>query len=75
MITDADKLKCITHHRWVSHAQVPDYLRLGWLALSTLDGTSHGIYAAHCIWLCGCKLVEPRSSEKEAAHDHRSLLQ
>ena len=47
-------------HRWVIHPLVPDYIRLGWLALPTLEGTGHGLWAAHCVWLCGCRPVEPR---------------
>ena len=49
----------MTLHRWVQHDRVADYLRLGWLALPTLESTWHGVYAAHCVWLCGCPLVEP----------------
>jgi hypothetical protein len=49
----------MTLHRWVIFDRVPDYLRLGWLALPTLEGTGHGLYSAHCIWLCGCRAVEP----------------
>jgi len=49
----------MTLHRWVLHHMVPDFLRCGWLALPSLDGTSHGIYSTHCIWLCGCRCVEP----------------
>ncbi len=41
-------------HRWVLHHRVPDYLRCGWLALPTLEGTHHGLWSVHCIWLCGC---------------------
>lgn len=50
----------MTLHRWVLHERVLDYLRLGWMALPTLDGTHHGHWSAHCIWLCGCPAVEPR---------------
>lgn len=49
----------MTLHRWVMFDRVPDYLRLGWLALPTLEGTGHGLYSAHCIWLCECRAVEP----------------
>jgi len=48
-----------TWHRWIRHEAVPDHLRLGWLALPTLEGTGHGLWAAHCIWLCDCPAVEP----------------
>lgn len=49
----------VSYHRWVLHRNVPEYLLLGWIALPSLDGTSHGIYSAHCIWVCDCKMVEP----------------
>lgn len=49
----------MTYHRWVLHDRVPDYLLIGWLALPTLEGTGHGIYSAHCAWLCECKPIEP----------------
>jgi hypothetical protein len=39
-----------------------EYLALGWMALPSLEGTGHGIYSAHCVWLCGCRLAEPLSS-------------
>jgi hypothetical protein len=52
----------MTFHRWVIHARVPDYLLCGWMALPTLEGTGHGIYSAHCVWLCACPLAEPRGS-------------
>jgi hypothetical protein len=50
----------MTYHRWVIHERVPDYLRLGWMAMPSLEGAHHGYWSAHCIWLCECKLVEPR---------------
>jgi len=49
----------MTLHRWVTFDRVADYLRLGWLAIPTLEGTGHGLWAAHCIWLCQCRAVEP----------------
>lgn len=49
----------MTYHRWVIHERVPDYLLCGWMALPSLEGTGHGIYSAHCIWLCDCELAEP----------------
>lgn len=47
-------------HRFVVWDRVPDYLRLGWLALPTLEGTGHGLWAVHLVWLCGCDVAEPR---------------
>lgn len=52
----------MTLHRWVTHERVPDYLLIGWLALPTLDGTHHGHWSAHCVWLCPCPAVEPGTS-------------
>jgi hypothetical protein len=52
----------MTFHRWVIHARVQDYLLCGWMSLPSLEGTGHGIYSAHCVWLCGCRLVEPTYS-------------
>ena len=49
----------MTYHRWVTFDRVLDYLRLGWLALPTLEGTGHGLWAVHCVWLCQCRAVEP----------------
>lgn len=51
----------MTHslHRFVRHYAALDYLRLGWLVLPSLDGTSHGQWSVHCVWLCSCKPVEP----------------
>lgn len=44
----------MTFHRWVRHEFVPDWLRMGWMALPSLEGTPHGFYSAHIVWLCGC---------------------
>jgi hypothetical protein len=49
----------MTHHRFVLHEMVSDYLLLGWMALPSLEGTHHGYWSAHCIWLCGCEPTEP----------------
>lgn len=58
-----------TLHRWVLHRFVPDYLLCGWMAFPTLEGTGHGIYSAHCAWLCCCRAVEPLCS---MSSQHRS---
>lgn len=50
----------MTFHRFVVHHRVPDYLRCGWMALPSLERTHHGQWSVHCVWLCPCKLVEPR---------------
>ena len=51
----------MTFHRWVIHERVPAYLLLGWIALPSLEGTHHGRWSVHCVWLCGCACVEPLS--------------
>lgn len=60
-----------TLHRFVIHASVPDYLLCGWLALPSLEGTGHGIYSTHCIWLCSCRCVEPTLNPPDAP-SHRT---
>ena len=52
----------MTLHRWVIHPRVPDYLRCGWLALPTLEGTHHGMWSVHCVWLCQCIAAEPNQT-------------
>jgi hypothetical protein len=52
----------MTLHRWVITPNVPDYLRIGWLALPTLEGTGHGLYSVHCVWMCSCRMVEPKKA-------------
>jgi hypothetical protein len=54
----------MTLHRFVLHHLVPDYLRLGWLALPSLEGTHHGHWSTHCVWLCNCKFIEPKEGKK-----------
>lgn len=39
-------------HRWAPHEKVLDYLKLGWLPLPTLEGTHHGEWSVHMVWLC-----------------------
>lgn len=48
-------------HKFVRHEFALDYLRCGWLALPSLDGTHHGAWSVHCVWLCGCAPVYPRA--------------
>lgn len=49
-------------HRFVRHADALDYCRLGWLVLPSLDGTHHGAWSVHCVWLCACDPVVPREA-------------
>jgi hypothetical protein len=32
-----------------------DFVRHGWLPLPSLDGTYHGEYRVHLVWLCCCE--------------------
>ncbi|MCA6110869.1 hypothetical protein [Bradyrhizobium cenepequi] len=65
-------MRC-SFHRFVVWLRVPDYLRLGWLALPTLDGTHHGYWAVHMVWLCDSPIVEPTwifgQAVRDVAHD------
>lgn len=63
----------MTVHRWVIYDRVPDYLMLGWLALPTLNGTHHGFWSAHCVWLCGCKAAEPLQHSQRMIHQDRKV--
>lgn len=40
--------------------ELPDWLRLGWIARQALNGIHHGEYSALCEWLCDCPMVRPR---------------
>lgn len=46
-------------HRFVSHGRAMEYVRLGWLPLPSLDGTHHGEFKVHLVWLCSCEAAEP----------------
>lgn len=56
----------MNYHRWVINEHVPAYLALGWVAITSLEGTHHGQWSAHCIWLCNCRMVEPLSALTQA---------
>lgn len=47
------------YHRFVPMHVAIDYLRVGWVARATLDGTHHGEWAVHVQWLCACPPVVP----------------
>lgn len=51
-------------HRWVKIRDVMDYLALGWIALPTLKGTYHGMWAVHCVWLCDCEPDYPTPNHR-----------
>lgn len=54
-------------HRWVRHHAAEDYLRLGWVPQATLDGTTHGHWSVHVVWICpACVPVEPHACKKDA---------
>lgn len=46
-------------HRYATPGLVRDYLACGWMALPSLEGTVHGPWRVHCVWLCDCRMVEP----------------
>ena len=51
-------------HRWVRIPVADDYLRLGWVAESTLEGTTHGFWSVHMVWICAdCQPIEPKRAE------------
>jgi len=41
-------------HRYVKIGVMSDALAWGWLPLPTLDGTHHGLWSVHCVWICDC---------------------
>jgi len=41
-------------HRYIRIPQVMEWLRLGWLPLPSLDGSTHGNWSVHCVWICDC---------------------
>jgi hypothetical protein len=44
-----------------------DFVRQGWLALPTLDGTHHGEYRVHLVWLCCCERNEQEAPDPKLA--------
>lgn len=50
-----------TLHRWVLHARVEEYLRLGWLVnIPDPDHyCSHDTYSVLMSWVCECPPREP----------------
>ena len=38
---------------------VSEWLRLGWIARPSLEGTRHGEWSALCEWLCACPMARP----------------
>jgi hypothetical protein len=58
-------------HRFVAFEDVEAHLKLGWLALTTLEHRSGNIgnYRVHCVWLCRCPPVTP---PKRPEHPHRT---
>lgn len=53
-------------HRWVRHEHALDFCRVGWMPLPSLDGTTHGAWSVHVVWLCNCPLVQPKTKQEEA---------
>lgn len=47
-------------HKLVRIPKVEDHLKLGWMPMPTFEGTHHGDWSVHLIWIqCGCKMVVP----------------
>ena len=44
---------------YVRLPNVPDWLRCGWIAYPSLEGTTHGQWSALCEWLCDCPVPRP----------------
>lgn len=57
------KFPAVTTHRWVLIRNAMDYCRAGWMPLPSLDGTGHGQFSVHFIWLCPCQPIEPANQE------------
>jgi hypothetical protein len=50
-------------HRWVRHQTAEDYLKLGWVPQCTLEGTTHGLWSVHMVWICDvCQPREPKAA-------------
>lgn len=46
-------------HMWVRKHQVEAYEKVGWLALESLEGTTHGHWSCHLVWPGDGDPVEP----------------
>ena len=46
--------------RYVPHACVEDYLRLGWMFVASL-GPTHGEWSILMGWPCQCEVAEPQA--------------
>jgi hypothetical protein len=46
-------------HRYCRIPHMADWLALGWLPLPSLDGTHHGDWSVHCVWICDCPAPSP----------------
>lgn len=56
-------------HRLCRIPKMPEWLALGWLPLQSLDGTHHGEWSVHCVWICDCKppVIENEAQESAPA--------
>jgi hypothetical protein len=50
-------IRIFHYARWQT---LDDWLRLGWMVVNTLQGTTHGEYACYVEWKCNCNLVTPK---------------
>lgn len=46
-------------YRIVPHHEADDSIRIGWVPLPDLDGTTHGQWSVLMMWLCACPMRVP----------------
>ena len=46
--------------RNVPHERIPDYWKLGWHLVIPSTLTRHDYWSCMMVWLCSCKLIEPK---------------
>lgn len=61
-----------TTHRWALRDHVDDYVRLGWTALPTLEGTLHATWRVHVVWTCSCPPREPAAARRPESPPRRA---
>lgn len=56
-----------TVHRFVPITRVEAWIKLGWLALPSLEGTHHGCFKVHITWRCCCGTEPPIPAGQRAS--------
>jgi hypothetical protein len=46
--------------RWVSHRNVEEYLKLGWMTVMPSQMSRHDFYLVLMAWPCRCEIAEPK---------------